>query len=224
MTNCNRQIDVKTGLAAALLALAAGACAPMNSNPQLSADPGGSVSNEPAPQLVAAGTADKQLVPGAWTPPESKLVFDRSETYRLFYELESASLSAEARQAVAQAVAAVAADTEVARVEVSGHADESGPAAYNLRLSERRASSVSEALIAAGLPPELIHIIAHGEALDEASPLEPDLARRVEITLVRRVAAPELPLQKVAAAAPERTPVCGPIQLFPTGTRIVVCR
>lgn len=224
MANSYRQIDIKTGLAAALLALAAGACAPMNSKPQLSAEAGGSVSNDQAPQLVAAGTQDKQLVPGAWTPPESKLVFDRSETYSLFYELESASLSAEARQVVAQAVAAVAADAEVARVEVSGHADESGPAAYNLRLSERRASSATEALIAAGLAPELIHITAHGEALDEASPAAPDLARRVVITLLRRVPAPQPPVQKVAAAAPERAPVCGPIQLFPTGTRIVVCR
>ena len=97
MTNSYRQTHVKIGLAAALLALASGACAPVSSDPQFSASAGGSVTNDPAPQLVAAGAEDKQLVPGAWTPPESKLRFDRSETYSLFYELESASLRSAGR-------------------------------------------------------------------------------------------------------------------------------
>jgi OmpA-OmpF porin, OOP family len=48
-------------------------------------------------------------------------------------------------------------------LEVSGHADRSGPEHYNLELSRRRALVVKEALVQAGYPLELITVVAHGE-------------------------------------------------------------
>lgn len=48
-------------------------------------------------------------------------------------------------------------------VIVSGHADTSGPAGYNIELSERRAKTISDAMIAQGINPDVIDQRAYGE-------------------------------------------------------------
>ncbi|MEZ0223530.1 MAG: OmpA family protein [Alphaproteobacteria bacterium] len=48
-------------------------------------------------------------------------------------------------------------------VIVAGHTDTSGPAAYNMRLSERRAQTVTNAMIAQGVNPDVIDQKAYGE-------------------------------------------------------------
>jgi OmpA-OmpF porin, OOP family len=54
------------------------------------------------------------------------------------------------------------------RVEAIGHADRIGRAAYNLRLSERRAAAVKEYLAEKAVPAEAVHIAGRGE-LEPAS-------------------------------------------------------
>ena len=49
-------------------------------------------------------------------------------------------------------------------IEVIGHTDASGPAAYNLTLSRRRAEAVKKALVTKGLESRLIVVKAAGEA------------------------------------------------------------
>lgn len=49
------------------------------------------------------------------------------------------------------------------RVYVDGHADTAGPAAYNLRLSERRARAVAEYLASRGVASERMEVRAFGE-------------------------------------------------------------
>ena len=72
------------------------------------------------------------------------------------------------------------------RIEVVGHADNSGAAAYNQDLSQRRASAVGQALAATGVPSGRISAIGRGEDQPIASNLTPDgraQNRRVEIII-----------------------------------------
>lgn len=63
-------------------------------------------------------------------------------------------------------------------ITVSGCADTTGKAGYNLRLSHRRATRVLEALVAAGIEPSRLSAAGYGEA---SGPL--DKARKVTITI-----------------------------------------
>ena len=49
------------------------------------------------------------------------------------------------------------------RVDAIGHADRIGPAAYNMRLSERRAAAVKEYLVKKDLSAETVHTAGRGE-------------------------------------------------------------
>ena len=71
-------------------------------------------------------------------------------------------------------------------INVIGHADNTGDAAYNQDLSARRAQSVSSALINSGVNPGRIRSIGRGEDAPIASNLTPEgraQNRRVEITI-----------------------------------------
>jgi outer membrane protein OmpA-like peptidoglycan-associated protein len=72
------------------------------------------------------------------------------------------------------------------RIEVVGHADNSGTAAYNQDLSQRRAVAVANNLRAAGVPSGRISAFGRGEDQPIASNLTPQgraLNRRVEIII-----------------------------------------
>ena len=71
-------------------------------------------------------------------------------------------------------------------INVIGHADNTGGAAFNQDLSARRAQAVSSVLIQSGVAPQRIRSIGRGEDAPIASNLTPDgraLNRRVEITI-----------------------------------------
>lgn len=74
------------------------------------------------------------------------------------------------------------------RLRIAGHADSTGPAAYNQTLSERRADAVRESLVEAGVDPDRLETVGLGES----SPIAPnDTAagraqnRRIELTVLR---------------------------------------
>lgn len=71
-------------------------------------------------------------------------------------------------------------------IQVIGHTDNSGTAAYNQDLSQRRASSVSNVLVGAGVPSSRVQTIGRGEDQPIASNLTPEgraQNRRVEIII-----------------------------------------
>jgi outer membrane protein OmpA-like peptidoglycan-associated protein len=73
------------------------------------------------------------------------------------------------------------------RVEVIGHTDNTGSAAFNIDLSQRRASSVASVLIGSGVQSGRISIIGAGEDRPIASNLTPEgraQNRRVEIIII----------------------------------------
>lgn len=67
-------------------------------------------------------------------------------------------------------------DCRGARIEVGGYADSTGTASYNVQLSERRAETVRQALIEAGVDASRLSTRAYG-ALDPAAPNDTEAGR-----------------------------------------------
>jgi outer membrane protein OmpA-like peptidoglycan-associated protein len=72
-------------------------------------------------------------------------------------------------------------------IQIVGHTDSDGDAAYNQQLSERRANSIADVLLDAGIPFSRIQTFGRGESQPVASNLDPAgkaQNRRVEIVIL----------------------------------------
>jgi outer membrane protein OmpA-like peptidoglycan-associated protein len=72
------------------------------------------------------------------------------------------------------------------KVVVVGHTDTSGSAAYNVRLSERRAKAVADALVGGGVPQTALSVDWKGEtqpAVDTGPNVKEPLNRRSTIDI-----------------------------------------
>jgi peptidoglycan-associated lipoprotein len=78
----------------------------------------------------------------------------------MYFELDSASLSATARGALDQAMPCL---REKGRIELQGHADERGTTDYNLALGNRRAQTVQRYLLNQGIPMDRLPVLSYGE-------------------------------------------------------------
>ncbi len=105
----------------------------------------------PAPPPIAA----------APPPPPAP---DYVKTFMVFFDFDKSNLTPEAQQAVAEAVR-TAKDNGPVRIVVTGHTDTVGTFAYNQALSERRAMSVKNAMVAGGL--EASMIVTQGKSFSE---------------------------------------------------------
>ena len=119
-----------------------------------------------------------------------------SVEFAIYFDFDTSSLTETAKAVIDDAVSQISlrGDCAIEIVLVHGYADRSGEAAYNLELSERRANSVRDALIARGIPADLIRVLADGE--EGAALATPDgqrepLNRRVEV-LIRLQESPDM--------------------------------
>jgi outer membrane protein OmpA-like peptidoglycan-associated protein len=116
-------------------------------------------------------------------PPPPPVV--QARTYLVFFDWDRADLTARARQIVAEAAQA-STHVQTTRIEVNGYTDLSGTAAYNQRLSVRRAQTVQAELVRDGVPQGEISIHGYGES-NPLVPTAPGVRepqnRRVEIIL-----------------------------------------
>ena len=111
---------------------------------------------------------------------------------RVYFRVGRASL-ADVTEPVPESLAAdvkkVLADPGVDKVQVDGHADELGDAAYNSALSQQRAESVRRWLVQRGVPADRLVTKAHGSSQPAASNAD-DAGRRknrrVELTVLRK--------------------------------------
>jgi OOP family OmpA-OmpF porin len=120
--------------------------------------------------------------PAAPPPPPSVAT---GRTYLVFFDWDRADLSARARQIVAEAAQA-STHVQTTRIEVNGYTDLSGTAAYNQKLSVRRAQSVETELVRDGVPQTEISIHGFGEThplVPTAPGVREPQNRRVEIIL-----------------------------------------
>lgn len=107
----------------------------------------------PVQTVAPAAVVESPAVPEPVDPPRAYLVF---------FDWDKADLTAESRQIIA-AAAANADKMNIVRIELTGHADRSGAAAYNMGLSQRRADAVKAELQRLGLTDEEITTAAKGE-------------------------------------------------------------
>lgn len=102
------------------------------------------------------------------------------------FGLGSANLTA-AAQEVLNGVALSLNDNESIRVEVSGHTDNTGARAVNMRLSQERAEAVREYLISRRVAPDRLVARGYGPdqpAADNATLQGRSLNRRVELSII----------------------------------------
>lgn len=79
-----------------------------------------------------------------------------------FYAYDAATLSAEAREALATSARWLRENPEY-NLMVEGHTDERGTSQYNLALGDRRAESAREYLVTLGIPAARIRTVSYGE-------------------------------------------------------------
>jgi outer membrane protein OmpA-like peptidoglycan-associated protein len=118
-------------------------------------------------------------------PPPAAPAPTPSRTYLVFFDWDRADLTVRARQIVAEAATA-STHVQTTRIEVNGYTDLSGTAAYNQRLSVRRAESVEAELVKDGVSKSEISIHGYGETnplVPTAKGVREPQNRRVEIIL-----------------------------------------
>jgi outer membrane protein OmpA-like peptidoglycan-associated protein len=136
-------------------------------------------------------------------------------TFVVFFDTNRATLTPADVQVVAQAAEAYR-QTGTAQVVVTGHTDTTGSAAYNLELSERRATMVADELIRQGVPATDITTVGRGEEdllVPTADGVSEPRNRRVEIVVPQPPPAPVAevpPPAEVEPAAPPEEAGPGP--------------
>ena len=100
--------------------------------------------------------------PSAPPPPPPPAAAVAPPSFMVFFDWDRSNLSAQALNTIKQAAAAFKAKGN-ARITATGHTDTSGPEAYNMALSLRRANAVKDALVRDGVPATAITVIGRGE-------------------------------------------------------------
>lgn len=93
---------------------------------------------------------------------EASLAVGQRLDGRVHFAVDSATLDDAAKAQVARWAAALGEAERLGAVRVEGHADQLGRQNYNLALSRRRAESVRDQLIEAGVPGHVIQVIGFG--------------------------------------------------------------
>jgi OOP family OmpA-OmpF porin len=109
----------------------------------------------------------------------------QAPSFMVFFDWDRSNLSAQALSTIQQAANAYKSKGN-ARITATGHTDRSGPEAYNMALSLRRANAVKDALVRDGVPATAIAVIGRGETqplVPTADGVREPQNRRVEIVL-----------------------------------------
>lgn len=114
--------------------------------------------------------------------------FDQIERSVIYFEFNRSDFTASDEALISNIATYVNADPAITGLFIDGHADERGTRYYNRRLSEDRASMVTNSLISAGVPAELVLTRYHGERYPISSNLAEN--RRVTIRIERVPNAP----------------------------------
>ncbi|MEQ8388034.1 MAG: OmpA family protein [Alphaproteobacteria bacterium] len=130
----------------------------------------------PAPQPVATP---------APPPPPAESEPETIPTFIVFFDWDRANIRSDAEGILRDAIAA-SGEHGITRIVLTGHADTSGPAAYNMGLSQRRADNVRQFLVANGIGVGDIATVAKGETsllVPTPDGVREPQNRRVEIVL-----------------------------------------
>ena len=121
----------------------------------------------------------------AAAPPPPPPPAVQPPSFMVFFDWDRSNLSAQALNTIKQAAASYKTKGS-ARVTATGHTDKSGPEAYNMALSLRRANTVKDALVREGVPATAISVVGRGETqpvVQTADGVREPQNRRVEIVI-----------------------------------------
>ena len=122
-------------------------------------EPAAQPAAQPAPPPPPAAEPEPAPPPPAPAPEAQKVA---PPTFIVFFDFDSSKITAAGQKVIDEAVAA-AKDYGAAKVVVTGYTDSAGPASYNLKLSEKRAKAVQDALVAQGIDAGKISAMSKGE-------------------------------------------------------------
>ena len=116
---------------------------------------------------------DGLTVPTQSVPPELAEAFDKAleaeprapAGFEIYFASGEAEPTPESRRRLEEVIAAIS-GWPAAEVRLSGHSDRSGSEARNDALSRRRAETIRDVLVVAGVRVDLVEISWHGEALN----------------------------------------------------------
>jgi OmpA-OmpF porin, OOP family len=134
--------------------------------------------------LVMAGITYKFNQPQAAPPPPPPPPV-AAPSFMVFFDWDRSNLSQQALNTIQQAANAYKTKGN-ARVTATGHTDTTGPEAYNMALSLRRANTVKDALVRDGVPAAAISVIGKGETqllVQTGDQVREPQNRRVEIVI-----------------------------------------
>lgn len=109
--------------------------------------------------LDALAEVEKALAP----PPPPPVAESKPEPFLVFFDFDKSDITPESAQVIAEA-ARKAKESGAVSIQVIGHADRSGPPAYNDRLSLRRANAVKAELSNQGIDASTITVEGRGES------------------------------------------------------------
>lgn len=110
----------------------------------------------------SSGTDGSGGMSGGSARPGSQEDLAQNVGDRVFFDYDSAALTAEAQQTLERQAAWLKQYGSM-NVTVEGHCDERGTREYNLALGERRAASVKKYLVGLGIPSSRISTISYGK-------------------------------------------------------------
>jgi outer membrane protein OmpA-like peptidoglycan-associated protein len=117
----------------------------------------------PAPLPLPPAPIPPAPIPPAPQPEVATPAPVGPREFIVYFPFDQYVLTTEA-QAVIQEAASYAQQGGAASIAVVGHADTSGSAAYNVRLSERRSKAVADALVGLGVAQTALSVDWRGES------------------------------------------------------------
>jgi peptidoglycan-associated lipoprotein len=143
--------------------------------------------------IYASKTAQEALerANSAGKLAEGKFVYEAtlSDSTTLAFQLEGNVLSAETQSALDEFAAKLKSENKSAYIEIQGHTDTTGGAAYNLKLGEERAEAVRRYLnMKAGIALHRMSVISYGESapvVDNTTRANREKNRRVVLVVLR---------------------------------------
>ena len=126
-----------------------------------------------------------EIVPDAPAPAPAPVIEEEKETisFALNFGFDKSAIL-EAMVPVLEQANMILEEDPNTKYEIAGYTDSTGPAAYNMLLSKKRAASVKAWLIAAGVPADRLEAVGYGESnpkYDNGTKEGRKLNRRVEI-------------------------------------------
>jgi outer membrane protein OmpA-like peptidoglycan-associated protein len=106
--------------------------------------------------------------------------------FNVFFDFDKAAITKDARQIIEQAAEIAKQQGGSVRIDLTGHTDTVGTAAYNMKLSIRRAEAVKTVLVQLGVKADEIGVVGKGKTdlmVQTPDGVREPKNRRVEIVL-----------------------------------------